>query len=93
MPALRKPKPTGAFMPVTALAKSVKFDDDMMHVELTDGRILSVPLIWFPVLHKATPQQRKRCKIGPGGLGLHWRELEEDLSIAGLLAGGNLRSA
>jgi hypothetical protein len=65
----------------------------MMHVALTDGRIISVPLIWFPLLHDATPQQREHFEIGGGGTSLHWPELDEDLSVAGLLAGADWRSA
>ena len=79
-------------MPTTALAKAVAFDDDFLHVTFTDGRILSVPLVWFPVLHAATLEQRARCEIGGGGIGLHWTELDEDLSIAGLMAGVDRRS-
>lgn len=82
-----------AFVPNSALAMSVTFDDVMMHVALTDGRILSVPLAWFPVLRTATPEQRTNCEIGGGGIGLHWPDLDEDLSIAGLMAGVDLRSA
>ena len=74
-------------MPTTALAKTVKFDDDMMHVFLADGRIISVPIIWFPLLHEATPAQRERYEIGGGGVGLHWPEIDEDLSVANLMAG------
>lgn len=59
-----------------------------MHVRLTDGRTVSVPLLWFPRLHAATPEQRLRVEIGGGGRGLHWDELDEDLSVAGPLAGG-----
>jgi hypothetical protein len=58
-----------------------------MHVTLTDGRILSVPLIWFPLLHIASPQQRNQYEIGAGGRSLHWPEIDEDLSVAQLLAG------
>jgi len=81
------------FVPTTALSKSVSFDDDMMHVALTDGRILSVPLAWFPTLRSATPEQRTNCEIGGGGVGLHWPDLDEDLSVAGLMAGVDPRSA
>ncbi len=70
-----------------ALAQAVTFADDMMHVGLIDGRIISVPVIWFPLLHTASPEQRMRCEIGGGGIGLHGPELDEDLSVAGLLAG------
>lgn len=83
-----------AFVPTTALAKTVEFEDDaMMRVAFTDGRILSVPLAWFPALNAATPEQRARCEIGGGGVSLHWAELDEDLSIAGLMAGVDWRSA
>ena len=75
-----------AYVPSTALAKSVEFDDVMMRVTFTDGRVLCVPLAWFPSLHAATPEQRDRYEIGGGGVGLHWPDLDEDLSIAGLMA-------
>lgn len=78
-----------SYRPVSALAKSVSFADEVMHVALTDGRTVSVPLIWFPRLHKATPEQRAHCEVGGGGLGLHWPDLDEDLSVAGLLAGAD----
>lgn len=57
----------------------------MMWVELTDGRTLGVPLAWFPRLLAATPEQRQACDISVGGL--HWDELDEDISVAGLLKG------
>ncbi len=82
-----------AFVPTTALAKSVECDAEMLKVTLTDGRILCVPLIWFPLLYEATPSQRNKCEIGGGGLSLHWPEIDEDLSIAGLMAGADTRSA
>jgi hypothetical protein len=82
-----------AFVPTTALAASLTFDGNMMHVALTDGRIIGVPLIWFPLLHAASPQQRERYEIGGGGVSLHWEELDEDLSVAGLMAGVDWRSA
>ena len=82
-----------AYVPATALAKSVEFEEAMMRVVFTDGRVLCVPLVWFPVLHSATPEQRARYEIGGGGVGLHWPELDEDLSIAGLMAGVDRQSA
>jgi hypothetical protein len=82
-----------AYFPATALAKSVDFDDAMMRVNFTDGRILCVPLAWFPALYSATPEQRIHYEIGGGGIGLHWPELDEDLSIAGLMAGVDWQSA
>jgi len=88
-----KPIHRRAFVPATALAKSVEFDEVTMRVAFTDGRVLSVPLAWFPVLRDATPDQRAHCEIGGGGIGLHWPDLEEDLSIAGLMAGVDWQSA
>ena len=82
-----------AYMPTTALANSVQFDWDMMHVTLTDGRIISVPIWWFPLLREATPEQREHFEIGGGGISLHWPEIDEDLSIANLMAGVDWQSA
>jgi hypothetical protein len=81
-----------AFVPTAALAKAISFDDVSMHVSFLDGRTLSVPLVWFPRLHAATPEQRAKFEIGGGGISLHWPDLDEDLSIAGLLAGADTRS-
>ena len=96
MNTLVKEKPSlkfrRAYVPATALAKSVSFDSEMMHVSLTDGRIISVPLIWFPLLHEANPEQREVYEIGGGGVSLHWPEVDEDLSVANLLAGVDRRS-
>lgn len=82
-----------AYVPTTALARSVEFSDEMMHVLLTDGRIISVPIIWFPLLHAATAAQRERYEIGGGGVSLHWPEIDEDLSVANLLAGADWQAA
>jgi hypothetical protein len=82
-----------AYVPQSALAQSVAFADDLMHVSLTDGRIISVPVIWFPLLHEATPEQRARYEIGGGGVSLHWPEIDEDLSVASFLAGGDWQAA
>lgn len=82
-----------AFVPTTALAKSVDFDEDTMHVLLTDGRRISVPIVWFPLLLKASVEQRTKYEIGSGGSSLHWPELDEDLSVAGLMAGADFQSS
>ena len=82
-----------AYVPTTALAKSVNCDADMLHVSLTDGRRISVPLAWIPLLLKASPEQRAKYEIGGGGTSLHWPELDEDLSVAGLMAGADLQSS
>jgi hypothetical protein len=66
-------------------ATKVGFDDDSMWVTLTDGRVLGVPLAWFPRLLRATPDQLREVRISSRGL--HWEALDEDISIAGLLAG------
>lgn len=66
-------------------ATVVRFDDHIMWVDLSDGRTLGVPLAWFPRLLNATPAQRERVEISR--VGLHWEEIDEDISVAGLLAG------
>lgn len=66
-------------------ATAVRFDEHTMWVELSDGRTLGVPLAWFPRLLGASPEARQRVEISR--LGLHWEELDEDISIAGLIAG------
>lgn len=83
----------GTYIPVSAAARAVEFDDDMMHVSLTDGRVISVPIVWFPRLSKATHAELKNFEIGPAGIGIHWPDVDEDLSVAGLLAGVDLRAA
>ena len=67
------------------LATAVRFDNDSMWVDLSDGRVLGVPLAWYPRLLNATPAQRVNVEIGRSGL--HWADIDEDISIAGLLAG------
>ena len=76
-----------AFVPATALAKAVDFDDASMRVTFTDGRVLSVPIPWFPRLRDARSAQRGNYQICGGGVSLHWPDIDEDLSIAGLMAG------
>ena len=82
-----------SYIPATALAKSVKFTKSMMQITFTDGRVLGVPLVWFPTLRVATAAQRMQYEIAGGGISLHWPELDEDLSIAGLMAGVDRDSA
>lgn len=67
------------------LAQSVRFDAHRMHVLLLDGREISVPLEWFPPLRKASISQRKRWRLIGRGVGVHWPDLDEDISIAALL--------
>ncbi len=70
-----------------SLAKKVTFSSDTMWVELTDGRTLGVPLIFFPKLNNASHDQLNKTIISGGGVGLHWEELDEDISVEGLLLG------
>jgi hypothetical protein len=75
---------------MTVSAASVRFDEHTMWVDLTDGRTLGVPLAWFPRLFRATPVQRQQVELSR--VGLHWETLDEDISIAGLLANRKDRS-
>ena len=68
-------------------AKAFRFDESTLWVDLQDGRTVGVPLAWFPRLLSATPEQRAAGRLSASGLGLHWEDLDEDISITGLLAG------
>ena len=70
-----------------ARARSVRTTRDELIVELQDGRTLTVPLTWFPRLLHATERQRNRWELLGDGEGIHWPDLDEDLSVAGLLRG------
>ena len=74
-------------MNISTKARAVSFDPHIMWVELDDGRSLGVPLAWFPRLARATAEQRENYRIGYSGNGLHWDELNEDISVEGLLTG------
>ncbi|MFY9792563.1 MAG: DUF2442 domain-containing protein [Candidatus Sulfotelmatobacter sp.] len=65
----------------------VEFSDDALSVSLRDGRIITVPLVWYPRLLNATPSQRQNWKVAGGGYGLYWPDVDEDLSTEGLLRG------
>ena len=69
------------------VAVSVRCDEASLWVTLADGRQLGVPLAYFPRLLHATPAQRDAYELSGGGRGIHWDELDEDVSVAGLLAG------
>lgn len=66
-------------------AQDVRFDAGAMWITLADGRVLGVPLAWFPRLLHATPEARAGWVLSP--FGIHWEALDEDISVAGLLAG------
>ena len=69
------------------LAQSVEFTDDDLIVSLVDGRKVTVPLVWFPRLSEATKTQLENYELLGDGEGIHWSEIDEDLSVAGLLRG------
>ncbi len=71
----------------------VGFTKDSLRVELKDGRSITVPLNWYPRLLNASPQQRDNWEISSGGYGIHWPEIDEDLSSEGLLRGAPARDA
>ncbi|NEN92534.1 MAG: DUF2442 domain-containing protein [Okeania sp. SIO3H1] len=67
--------------------KNVQIQEDTFSVELMDGRTITVPLAWYPRLLKATPEQLQVWEICGGGYGIHWEEIDEDISTEGLLRG------
>ena len=69
------------------LAQAVRVTQDSLHVDLADGRTISVPLAWYPRLLHATADERKRWQLIGMGRGIHWEALDEDISVEGLLAG------
>ena len=70
-----------------ARAMQVYVTDDTLSVELSDGRVISVPLVWYPRLSHATPPERASWRLIGSGQGIHWPDLDEDISVANLLAG------
>ena len=68
-------------------AEGVRVSEDTLEVELGDGRTISVPLAWFPRLVHATPEERAAWRLVGRGEGIHWEAIDEDISVAGLLAG------
>ncbi len=72
-------------MTTSIRAISVEFDEDQMWVRLDDGRTLGIPLAWYPRLLHGSPEDLRKVWISPTGL--HWDELDEDISVQGLIAG------
>jgi len=72
---------------VHPLAENVRFTEDDMVVALGDGRTVSVPLVWFPRLAGATREQLENYELLGDGEGIHWPDIDEDLSVKGLLRG------
>ncbi|MDI6766016.1 MAG: DUF2442 domain-containing protein [Bacteroidota bacterium] len=77
--------PTLVTNQVDALASDVWFDSDMIHVRLVDGREISAPIAWFPRLREASEEQRNKWRFIGKGVGIHWYELDEDISVSSLL--------
>ena len=67
--------------------QDVSIDDDALTVDLSDGRSIAVPLAWYPRLWHGTPDERSRWRLIGGGQGIHWPELDEDISLEGLILG------
>ena len=70
-----------------AIAKGVTVDDDALVVDLADARTITVPLAWFPRLEHGTAAERANWRLIGRGVGIHWPDLDEDISVEGLLAG------
>jgi len=71
---------------MAATAINVSFEHDSLCVALADGRTISAPLEWFPRLRDATPAQRANWRLIANGVGIHWPDIDEDLSVEGMLA-------
>jgi hypothetical protein len=71
----------------TPNAENVTITEDTLAVDLSDGRTISVPLAWFPRLLHASPEERDNWRLIGKGQGIHWEDLDEDISVEGLLAG------
>ena len=78
---------TSAIEMEVPFAEDVAVSADTLCVDLSDGRTISVPLAWYPRLLRATPAERKRWRLVGRGSGIHWEDLDEDISVEGLLAG------
>ena len=70
-----------------ALACDVQVTDDELVVSLSDGRRVSAPLVWFPRLLHASPEARADWRLIGDGIGIHWSQVDEDISVKGLLRG------
>lgn len=70
-----------------ARAQRLTINDDALHVDLTDGRTILVPLMWYPRLWHGTLEERQHYEIIGDGAYIHWPDVDEDLSVAGILAG------
>lgn len=71
----------------TATALAITISDEALTARLSDGRIISAPLVWFPRLVHGTADERKDWRLIGNGVGIHWSQLDEDISVESLLAG------
>ena len=78
---------TSATETVLPLATSVAVTDDTLTVDLRDGRTVSVPLEWYPRLLHASSEERQNWRLIAGGEGVHWADVDEDISVSALVAG------
>ena len=70
-----------------SLAEGITVTEDTLSVDLSDGRTISVPIIWFPRLMHASPEERNNWRLIGKGQGIHWEDIDEDISVEGILAG------
>jgi len=75
------------------LATAVQVTEDSLSVDLSDGRTIVAPIVWFPRLLHGTAAERAKWEFNGGGAGIHWPELDEDISVEGLLFGGPSRES
>ncbi|MDQ2696115.1 MAG: DUF2442 domain-containing protein [Pseudomonadota bacterium] len=78
---------TSAIEIAAPTAENVTITEDTLSVDLRDGRTISAPLAWFPRLVHATPEERNNWRLIGKGQGIHWQDIDEDISVEGLLAG------
>ena len=71
----------------TILAQRVEVTEDALTVHLSDGRTISAPVMWYPRLEHGTLEERNKYEFNGGGLGIHWPDLDEDISVENLLRG------
>ena len=76
-----------ALEPQILYAEDIEVTQESLKVDLSDGRTITVPLAWYPRLLHATPKERKYWRLIGGGQGIHWEDIEEDISVEGLLSG------
>ena len=78
---------TSSLTTETPFATDVKVTTEALVVDLQDGRVVSVPLVWYPRLAEGTPRERRRWELIGPGIGIHWPDLDEDISVEALLQG------